>query len=310
MKKVGGSDVAQIVGLSPYGSAYAVWERIMHGGERADTPALSRGRRLEPVVLDWYAEQTGRRLVRGVGLRDKTRPHLRGSVEAKTAGASETHRWGDDGTDAIPSEYLCQTIWYLGFGRDVRVVGDEVADVPALIAGDFRMYVVRFDADVYGELRDRVERFWVDHVLTGRPPDVTSLPNDVEAIKRRFPRHETSEHLDFGALPPESQVVLEEYLRAYAEQAEATDRLALWETKAKLLVGNAPGVKWLPRETGVYRIDWEAHEKGKTAWKKVAEELAKQHGVNPAALKALAEKHAGEAARPFTPRAITKKGTR
>lgn len=320
-RRVGGSDVAAIVGVSPYGSAYSVWERIVNGVERGDSPALSRGRRLEPVVLDWYVEQTGfpSRPVNKAEVYDPRRQHVRASfdarvmaprgyrvVEAKTAGADEAHRWGDEGTDAIPLEYLCQAQHYLGFGREVGVIEDDVCDVPALIAGDFRMYVVAFDAEVYGELREAVDRFWVDHVVTKRPPDVTALPNDLEALKRRFPRETSADRLDFSTLPPASQVVLEEYLHAYAEESVATDRRALWEARAKMVVGGAPGVRGLPEETGHHRLDWAAHESGKTAWKKVAEVLAREHGVSPAALKALAAKHTGEAARPFQPRPITK----
>lgn len=317
---VGGSDVAAIVGVSPYGSAYAVWERIVNGTEREDTPALSRGRRLEPVVLDWYAEQTGRELVRAPVLCPKRHHHRasldgvsrepRGAVwrvvEAKTAGARDADRWGEEGTDAIPVEYLTQVQHYMGVGHELGRVEDDLCDVPALVAGDFRLYRVAYDAETYGLLSEAVDRFWVDHVLTKRPPEPTALSNDVEAIRHRFRRHEDVAPLDFSALSPGAQVTLEEYLRAYAEESAAAERLALWEARAKMVLGGAPGVRGLPADTGWSRIDFTAQESGRVAWKKVAEALARQHGVSATQLSALVAENTGEGARPFTPRPITK----
>lgn len=314
---VGGSDVAAIVGISPYGSAFSVWDRIVNGTEREDTPALSRGRRLEPVVLDWYAERTGRVLQRDVRLAEGHRrasfdaigraaKHACRVVEAKTSGANDANAWGEDGTDQIPVAYLAQAQWYSGMGIETGLITEDVVDVPALIAGDFRLYHVAFDAEVYGELRERVDRFWVDHVLTKTPPEPTALPNDVESIRRRFRRHEGETPLDFAALPPETQVVLEEYLRAYAEESSASERRELWEARAKLALGSAPGVRGLPEALGYGRLDWRA-QAGKPAWKKVAEGLAKRLNLTPAQLSALAAENAGEGSRPFVPRPITRR---
>lgn len=314
-RMVGGSDVAAIVGISPYGSAFSVWDRIVNGTEREDTPALSRGRRLEPVVLDWYEETTGRGLVRNIRWHtgdERLRANLDAMsfpwgeggldriVDAKTAGANEAHRYGEEGTDDIPAEYLCQFQFYMG------LTGRMQTDVPALVAGDFRLYHVAYDAEVYGELRERVDHFWVDHVLTKRPPEPTMLPNDVESIRRRFRRHKGETPLDFAALPPEMQVTIEEYLRAWEEESAASDRRALWEARAKLALGSAPGVRRLPPELGFSSISW-GEQPGKTAWKRVAEALAKQKGVSPEQLSALAAENTGEGSRPFTPH--KKRGT-
>lgn len=319
-KRIGGSDVSAIVGVSPYAGPLSVYMRIVEGVEREDTPPLSRGRRLEPVVLDWYAETTGKAVDRGPngdGVRWPTGiPHIRASldavawelgtwgrrdwnvvVDAKTAGASEAHRYGEEGTDQIPTEYLCQFQFYMG------LTGRHQTDVPALVAGDFRLYHVEYDPDVYGALRESVERFWVDHVLARRPPDPTALPNDTEAIRRRFGRHEGEGPLEFAALPPEAQATLEEYLRAYREEIAAAERLSLWEARAKLTVGSAPGVTGLPAELGYGRLDWRA-QKGKPQWKAVAESLAKKFGVNEAQLSALVAENTGEGARPFIPRPL------
>jgi len=315
-KKIGGSDVAAIVGVSPYAGPLSVWCRIVHGADSPDNAHTGRGRRLEPVVLDWYRETTGHLVEEGVRLRDPRRPYVRGSldaiasngpwnprvVEVKTANASQMGYWGDEGTDAIPPWYLAQVHFYLGFGRETGVVSDDVADVPALIAGDFRLYHVRHDAEVYAALSEAVDRFWVDHVLPRRPPEPTPLPRDLESVSRAFRRSEGGA-VDFASLPPETQVVLEEYLRAWEEESAAADRRALWEARTKLALGSVPAVRGLP--LGFSSLSW-GEQGGKTQWKRVAEALAKNHGLEKQ-LRALVAENTGEASRPFTPRKTRKK---
>jgi predicted phage-related endonuclease len=313
-RMVGGSDVASICGVSPYAGPLSVWLRIVHGAQQPDNVHTKRGRRLEAAVLDWYHEETGftQWSVDVVRLRDASRPHLRGSldacvrapggvrpVEAKTANGEQARHWGEEGTDAIPVQYITQAQFYLGFGREVGAVEDDVCDVPALVAGDFRLYRVRYDADLYGELLERVERFWVDHVLTKKPPEDAQLPRDLEAVGWAFRRSE-GKAVDFASLPPETQVTLEEYLRAYQEESAAADRRALWEARAKLALGSVPGVRGLPRELGYSSLSW-GEQAGKTAWKRVAEELARRLSLTPAQLSALAAENTGEGSRPFTP---------
>ena len=318
--------MAAIAGVSPYAGPLSVYMRIVEGVGSEDSAHSRRGTRLEGPVLDWYEEETRRTVQRKVSLRDSRTPHLRASVdalswegegedsparvvEAKTANGSVAHRWGEEGTDEIPAEYLCQTQWYMGRARATGYAMDDVADVPALVAGDFRLYRVGFDAETFGLLYETVDRFWVDHVLARKPPEPTALSRDGESVRKRFRHQEGEQPLDYGALSPEAQATLEEYLRAYQDEAAASERRAIWEARAQLVLGAAPGVDRLPESLGFKRIDWKA-QKGKTAWKAVAEALAKQCGVSEAQLRALAAENTGEGARPFVPRPTTKRGTK
>lgn len=312
MGRLGGSDVAAICGLSPYAGPLSVYMRVVHGATQPDNVYTSRGRRLEPVVLDWYREETGHAPAPVLEpIRDPRRPHLRMSldarfraggtlrpVEAKTANGEQARHWGEPGTDAIPAWYLTQAAFYLGFGREVGAIDDDVCDVPALVAGDFRLYRVTHDAELYAELMERVDRFWVDHVLAKVPPMDSPLPRDLESVSWAF-RRSAGDAVDFSALPPETQVTLEEYLRSYEEESSASERRALWEARAKLALGDAPGVRGLPEAFGFTSLSWR-EQAGKTAWKRVAEALAKKHGLE-AQLLALASENTGEGSRPFTP---------
>jgi putative phage-type endonuclease len=305
---IGGSDVAAICGVSPYAGPLTVWMRVVEGVEREDSTALRSGRHLEAGVRALYAEETGAEVVPDVRLSGLRAPYLRASLdgvakvkaggrrvlEVKTASASVAHRWGEAGTDEVPEEYLLQVQWYAGHGLDVGAVDEGAADVATLVAGEFRLYSVPFDAELFGVLLERVERFWVDYVVPKRPPPVTALPNDVEAVRAAYRRHTLAEHARFDALPPEAQVTVEEYLRAHAEEAAAKDRLALWETRLKLALAGAPGVVGLPEAMGVKRLDWKAEKAGRLNPWAALKEIEQRYDVAD-----VLEKHTGQPNRPL-----------
>ena len=70
MRGIGSSDAAVAVGLSPYKSALSLW--LEKTGRResediSDKPAVFWGTRLEALIADVYAEQTGSLLLRHTG---------------------------------------------------------------------------------------------------------------------------------------------------------------------------------------------------------------------------------------------------
>lgn len=318
MRRIGGSDVAAICGVSPYAGPLSVWLRVVHGAQQPDNGHTGRGRRLEPVVLDWYREETGHvEMLPIPRLHDPKRPHLRATfdmlasaggalrpVEAKTANAGQAHHWGEEGTDQIPPWYLTQAQFYLGFGAEVGAVSDSVCDVPALVGGDFRLYRVTFDSELYGEMLERVERFWVNHVLTRRPPEDEPLPRDVDLLGRAF--RPDGDKADFSQLAQEAQVTLEEYLRALQECRTAEQRRDLWQARAMLALGGASGVRRLPPEFGMSSISW-GEQAGRVSWKDVAEALAKKHGLETQ-LSALIAENTGEPVRVWKPNPLRRKG--
>jgi putative phage-type endonuclease len=305
-----GTDMPAILGLSSFRTALDVWlDKCGKVPPVETTDDMERGTYLEDGARRWYAHRTGALRVDVPGTVVSRRnpliiatpdgvAHFRDGERAlEIKMPSTAHGWGEPGTDAIPEWYLPQVAWQLA------ALDMQQADVFAVLDGKPRLYHVTRDAELEGLLVEHAERFWRDHVQTGRPPEVTA--RDAAAVTRWRRRHEGEELLDFGTLKPEVQAALEEYLRAYAEESAAAERLALWEARAKVALGTAPGVKDLPEELGFHRLDWRA-QKGKPAWKAVAETLAKQHGVSPERLSRLVAENTGEGARPFTPRPITK----
>jgi putative phage-type endonuclease len=310
--------MAPVLGIPSFRTPFQVFAEKMGKADPVEvTEDMERGTFLEDGARQWYAHRTGALKVEQPGTVVSRRnplviatpdgvAHHRDSVRAleiKMPGS--VAGWGEAETDAVPPWYLPQVLW------ELAALDLERADVFAVLDGKPRLYHVARDVELEGLLVEHAERFWRDHVVTGKPPEVTAA--DLPAVSRYHRKHETSEHLDFSAMPPEQQAALEEYLRAYAEQDAATQRLAVWEARAKLLVGTAPGVKNLPEELGVSRIDWRQNKPGSaTNWKGVLEALGSEDPVVAARMRTLIQQHttATEGKRPFTPRALTKRGAR
>ena len=56
---IGGSDVAGILGLSPWASAYSVWVSKVTELVDEDNERFEFGRRAEPMLAEWFHDRTG-----------------------------------------------------------------------------------------------------------------------------------------------------------------------------------------------------------------------------------------------------------
>ncbi|RXJ70761.1 hypothetical protein CS022_22280 [Veronia nyctiphanis] len=90
---IGGSDVAAILGLSPYRTAYEVWEEKTGRSEPDDLSDNDRvhfGNELEDVVAREYARRTGQKVQkRNHPFVHKTQPWLRANIDRHIVGADK-----------------------------------------------------------------------------------------------------------------------------------------------------------------------------------------------------------------------------
>lgn len=304
------TDVPAILGLSPFRTPLDVWlEKLNKAPPVEETEDMQRGTFLEDGARRWYAHRTGAKVA-----QPGTVVHPRDSLVIATPDGiallggdvrgleikmpSSARDWGDADTDAIPNYYLPQVAWQLA----AMAEWTEAVDVFAVLEAKPRLYHVRRDLELEGLLVDQMHRFWRDHVVTGKPPEVEA--RDLESVSHAF-RRSDGDAVNFDTITPEVQFTLEEYLRSYQDESAASDRRALWEARAKLALGDVPAVRGLPEALGFSSLTWRS-QPGKTAWKKVAEALAKKTGTE-AQLPALAAENTGEGSRPFTPH--RRKGT-
>lgn len=200
--RLGGSEIAAVMGLSPYESRFSLWHRKrgMVGPQEVNAE-MSWGTRLEPVILaryieahDWLdpydniaatyvsvdrpwqvANPDG--LWLGVSISDKA-PSL-DLVEVKFSPFGDG--WGKPGTDEIPVYYRCQVMHYMD------VFGCDTADVAVLISGcDYREYTVRYDEADAKLMRDAAVEF-LESVKSGDRPAIDSSDETYRVIRQLHP---------------------------------------------------------------------------------------------------------------------------
>ena len=182
-KGIGGSDVAAILGLSPWKTAFQVYQEKRkevedwHGNNSTDW-----GNRMEPAIRQWYSDTTGRsvRLPEKIIYHDK-HPFMLASldgftddgriVEIKTARSGK--QWGEPGTNQIPDYYAVQVHHYM------IVTGFEVTDIPVSIAGGSpELYEVPADKEITDMIIEAEANFW-QRVVNGNPPDPVTYADAV-----------------------------------------------------------------------------------------------------------------------------------
>lgn len=172
---IGGSDVAAILGLSPWNTPLDVYlEKLGELPPTEETPAMHWGSTLEPVILDEFQRQTGQQVARNLPMtRHADHPHMIAHIDGMTADgaiveaktARSDHDWGEPGSADIPVYYQTQVAHYLA------VTGARIAYVPVLIgASDFRIYQVDRDDSFIADLIDAERSFWHEHVVARVPP--------------------------------------------------------------------------------------------------------------------------------------------
>jgi len=197
---IGASEVAAILGLSPWKTAYDVWaEKTGRIEPPAETPAMWVGKKLESAILDYAETQLGP-LVRNAEFAIQGAPIVAHPdaiiakngepVEAKTTGLlrfDELKDWGPEGSDQIPDYYVVQCLIQL------EATGAPVCHVPAFVGGrGLLMYRVEANKDVQLYLVEQCIAFWERYVLKDVPPP-DSLPSlDVAAKIRRQPKSTTT----------------------------------------------------------------------------------------------------------------------
>lgn len=183
-KGVGGSDIAAIMGLSPWKTAYRVYqEKRKEIAEWQGDATTDWGQRLEPAIRQWYSDQTGRCVRLPEKIIFNTRyPFMLASldgftddprgVEIKTARSGKG--WGEPGSNEIPDYYMLQVQHYM------VVTGFPVFDVPVSIGGSSpELYEVPFDPELGEMIIEAAAAFW-QRVVDGNPPEPISYSDAVQ----------------------------------------------------------------------------------------------------------------------------------
>jgi putative phage-type endonuclease len=261
---IGGSDVPAILGLSPYAGPWTVW--AVKTGRVAVTPDPAAARRmeagelLEPVILRWWSEETGRRVEPGEvwEAADDLGWWLGASLDAIADDGRiveakfSLRRWTE-----LPPHVEALVVWQLG------VSGRERATVVAWHGGELGTWEVAADPDRFHSVLRAVRRWWDAAIVAGREPDAT--PADAPALDARPSAG------DQEAVPATAEVALlvEELLALKAEERSVADRVARVEALLRQALADTErvaGEGWT--------LTYATHERRNVAWQEYATELA------------------------------------
>lgn len=199
-KFIGGSDLAAILGVSPWKTPYELWlsktgRAPLEEVSEAQQKRFDRGHRLEPVVLDMLIDrliEEGHEvelLRRNERYVDAQHPFLACEIDfelmldgehingdCKTVHPFAAKKWGEEGTDEVPIEYAAQFMHGLG------ITGRRRCIVATLVGmDDLLIYFVDRDDETIEAIRERAVQFWNECVVADEPPDPIDF-DDCKAI--------------------------------------------------------------------------------------------------------------------------------
>lgn len=176
---LGGSDVAAIIGASPWKTYAALWAEKTGRWQEKDisaSPSVRFGVDNEQKVAELFAEATGKKVYETGHFHRKDAFWMQASpdrlifneaagLECKTASPSYAHEWSEGN---IPDSYYCQVQWYMAvMGFDVWYIACLFRDTERFI---WRT-IERNDAFIK-YMEQKASQFW-GLVQTGTFP-----PND------------------------------------------------------------------------------------------------------------------------------------
>lgn len=245
---VGGTDIAKILGLSPWGGPVDCWldkinyqPRPVHDAARKDV--LRRGKRLERYIADLITEEFGI-LCKNPNARhhDAEVAYFAAEVdfeyfdeetgqiengEIKTVHPFKSREWGEEETDELPLHYIAQNQWGLGVTRRRR------CRTFALIGDELKPYLVERDELIIEAMRDKARDFWASYVVpVVRPPMVFEDERSIELVRRMYPGTDgrelqaADEDERWRSVLQDAQVRADKYLNVVAgAKAHLLDRM-------------------------------------------------------------------------------------
>ena len=178
---IGGSDAAAVCGLSPWVTPLQLYNdktSIEIDTSLNDKDFIKLGNMLEPTVVSLYEEKTGKTCYEDKrAFTHKKHKWMRANIdrrikgedniilECKTTGAFSSKKWGEEGTDQIPFNYVLQCAHY------AAVLDIDQVDIAVLIGGQtFKCFKYKRNMKLEKSLIERESYFWHENVLKKNAP--------------------------------------------------------------------------------------------------------------------------------------------
>ena len=187
---IGASEVAAILGLSPWESPFSLWlKKTKQVPPTEENDAMRRGHYLEDAVVQWWMHETGEQVIKASAADiiyvHPEYPFMRVTPDRIVKGRKKllevksTARHMDEG---IPDYYLAQCMYQM------YVTGIRQEEL-IYIQGDltFGRYIVEYDEEFAEFIAEKVKEFWNENILGGKEPDAISVEDLTKKIPRSTP---------------------------------------------------------------------------------------------------------------------------
>lgn len=279
-RRIGGSDMAAILGVHPRKTAFDVWLRIVEGVEmQAPTRAMAMGKAFERTIATEWARQ--REVLfdwLGTTIDIEDRPWQRISPDGKIRGYAhpvigpritcapvppqglrlvgdvKRYRWdrdnlGEPGTDQIGPYELVQVTTYV---EALRHIGDEIDGgllvVHDLFDDEFHDFPVPFSTELGELIVSDAEKFWRDHVMSKKAPPISGSYTAMKWLERRFPKEDKKKIREASAeelaLALRMRDLMREHKRSEAELDVIKNRLRELMGDAAKIHGDWGSISW------------------------------------------------------------------
>lgn len=276
-KGVGGSDVAAIMGLSPWRTPMQVWLEKTGRAQPEDLsgkPYVEFGNTMEPVVGKWYAGQFPTFTVRRVNAicQSISRPWAQASLDYEVNDGRhwgvleiKTARTAQDWQEGVPAYYLTQVTHYLS------VTGRDFADVAVFFRDtcEYKTFRIERDEEDVSAVNQAVDTFWHDYVEAGVMPQLTGTAGEVSSLTAYYgkPADTFTQLHDASHEAVEARQAIAEYLDAASTEKQAKEAKTKATATLAKLIGDAKGL-----DSDVARVTWVRSEVTKLDTKRLQAE--------------------------------------
>ena len=175
---IGASEVAAILGLSPWDTPFSLWLKKTHQAEpEPENFAMRRGHYLEDAVVQWWQDETGEKVIKA-SAADIIYVHpehsfMRVTPDRIVRGRKkmlEVKSTAGYMGDEIPDYYLAQCMYQMY----VTGIHDEEL---IYIQGDltFGRFHVEYDEEFAEFIAQKVSEFWNENVIGGKEPEAITV---------------------------------------------------------------------------------------------------------------------------------------
>lgn len=280
---LGASEAAAALGLHPFKAPLTLWlEKTGQVPRFEGNEASAWGLDVEPALREWYVREFDCAVwVPPVSLVSAEHPWMRGTpdglvlvdataqgddpanwsrgFEGKNTGWRQAHRWGDSGTDEVPTEHLIQA------QQNMEVTKLDVWHLVASIGGASPvLYQIQRDEELIGMIVEGGRAF-MRHVADGTPPPIDGTEAWADYVRVKYPWSSD----DYIPARPEDELLVTAWKAATAQLAHLERYESELKNRIAVVIGSASGM-----ETSLGKITYRPR-RGGPDYKAAFEGLAK-----------------------------------